>query len=187
MSKFAIIIIALILGFGALIVAGKSSKPKEPTVGVQQKSQGAQHISRGESHAAYNSSPASSGPHYADAGAPTPWGVYTEEVPEETFLHNMEHGGVVITYNPKLLPADQLQKLRDLFMKPSKDFSPREFIITPRSSNTRAIQVVSWTWTMDLDSYDESMLKKFFKQHAGTSPEANAGPSNTPINQAAGQ
>jgi hypothetical protein len=187
-KKFAIIIAVLVVGFGALVVFNKLSKPSEPMIGTQHKSLGSKHIARGQSHDSYNSDPASSGPHYADSSSPTPWGVYTEEVPDEVFLHNEEHGGIVITYNPKLLTGDKLKKLQALFAPPysNKDFHPRKFIITPRSKDTHAIEVAAWTWTMNLDNYDEMTLIKFFNQHAGKAPEPAAGPANSPINQASG-
>ena len=190
MSKFTIFIIVIVVGFFGFAVFRKSSQPKEAIIGVQHPEQARNHIPRGQKHDPYNSDPASSGPHYADSGAPTSWGTYVEEVPDEVFLHNEEHGGMVVTYNPQLLPADQLKKLRALFAAPSsnKDFSPGKFILTPRSKDTHAIELASWRWTMNLDGYDEATLMKFFRQHVGQSPEPAAGPSvNQIINQAAGQ
>lgn len=182
-----LIAILVVGAFGSITVKQKS-KPKEAIIGVSHKEEGRNHIPQGQSHEPYNSDPASSGPHYADSSAPTPWGVYTQEVPEEVFLHNEEHGGVVITYKPDL-PADQLKKLQALFAPPysNKDFSPSKAIVTPRSKNTKAIELASWTWTLSLDQYDEATIMKFYLQHVGQSPEPAAGPSNTPINQAAGQ
>ena len=188
-KSFLVLIAVLVIGTFGYIAVTQKSKPKEATIGVQHKMQGQNHIPEGQKHDPYNSDPASSGPHYADSSAPTPWGVYTQEVPEEVFLHNEEHGGVVITYNSKLLPADQLKKLQSLFAPPysNKTFSPSKAIVTPRSKDTHAIEIASWTWTLNMDSYDEATLIKYYYQHEGKSPEPAAGPTNTPINQAANQ
>lgn len=188
-KAFAILIAIIVLGFGGYLVFGQKSKLKEATIGIQHQSLGGDHIARGQSHKPYNSDPPSSGPHYNDQGAPTPWGVYTEEVPDEVFLHNEEHGGVIITYNPNLLSADQLKKLQALFAPPYSDnnFSPSKAVVTPRTKDTHAIELASWTWTMNLDSFDQATLEKFYYQHEGKSPEPAAGPTNTPINQATGQ
>lgn len=181
-------VIGIVLG-SILVVAGflwitKPSSSSE-TIGTEHKEQNREHIAAGQKHAAYNSDPASSGPHYADNSAPTPWGVYTQEVPEEVFVHNEEHGGVIITYKPDL-PKDQLKKLQALFAPPysDKSFTPSKAIVTPRSANKQAIQIASWRWTMNLDQYDEAVIKKFYLQHVSKSPEATAGPNNTPMNQA---
>lgn len=186
--SFVIAVMLLTLGVGGYIIFHQSSKPPEAILGIQHKEQSREHIARGTQHEPYNSDPASSGPHYSDSNAPTPWGVYTQEVPEEVFVHNEEHGGIIITYKPDL-PADQLKKLQDLFAPPysNKNFSPLKFVVTPRSKNTHAIQLAAWTYTLNLDQYDETTLMKFYLQHVGKGPEAAAGPSNTPINQAAGQ
>ncbi|MES2971765.1 MAG: DUF3105 domain-containing protein [Patescibacteria group bacterium] len=184
---FIAIIAFLAIGSFGFIAMKQKSKPKEVTLGVQHAIQEATHIAQGQPHEPYNSEPASSGPHYADQTAPTSWGVYTQEIPEEVFVHNEEHGGVIITYKPDL-PADQLKQLQALFAPPysNKDFQPIKAIVMPRSKNTRAIQIASWGYTLHLDQYDEDTIRKFYLQRVGKSPEAGAGPNNTPINQAAG-
>lgn len=184
-KNFVIVILVLILGVGGFFVINQSSKPKEVVIGDKHTNQGQDHITRGQKHKQYNSDPASSGPHYSDAGAPAPWGAYSREVPEEVFVHNEEHGGVIVTYNPKLLTTDEVAKLQKLFASPYSDssFAPNKTIITPRTKNTHAIELAAWTVTFNMDKYNEATLKKFYLQHAGQSPEASAGPSNTPIIQ----
>ncbi len=183
---FAIVILILVIGGGGYLVVTQNSKPKEAIIGVQHASQGQEHIAQGQTHKPYNSDPPSSGPHRSDAQAPAQWGVYAQEVPEEVFVHNEEHGGVVVTYSPTLLPTDQLKRLQALFAPPYSNpkFTPSKAIVTPRTKDTHAIELAAWTWTLSLDKYDEATLIKFYFQHEGKSPEPTAGPSNTPINQA---
>ena len=186
MSKvFTVTIVVLAGGFFGFVFLKQSSKPKEAIIGTSHPSQGEKHIAEGQKHEAYNSDPASSGPHYADTSAPTPWGVYTQEVPDEVFLHNEEHGGVIVTYKPDL-PADQLKKLRALFAPPYslKSFTPSKAVVTPRAKNTHAIELAGWTYTLNLDQYDETTIMKFYLQRVSKAPEPTAGPTNTPINQA---
>lgn len=182
---FAIFISVLVIGATGFIAVKQMSKPKEAVIGVQHPNQGQQHIMAGESHQAYNSDPPSSGPHRNDASAPALWGVYTQEVPPEIFVHNEEHGGIVVTYNPKLLPADQLKKLQALVLPPysNKSFTPTKILVTPRAADTHAIELAAWTWTLNMDNYNEATLIKFYLQHEGKSPEPTAGPTNTPALQ----
>ncbi|MDH4118218.1 MAG: DUF3105 domain-containing protein [Acidimicrobiia bacterium] len=49
-----------------------------------------------EPHSPYNSAPPSSGPHL---GVLANWGVHEDPVPAELFVHNLEDGGVVFTYD----------------------------------------------------------------------------------------
>ncbi|MEP7204824.1 MAG: DUF3105 domain-containing protein [Candidatus Saccharibacteria bacterium] len=187
MSKFTIITVSIIAIFIMTIVLIKVNQPTETLIGTKHPNQGEKHIARGQSHEAYNSDLPSSGPHYEDAKSPTDWGIYTEIIQPEVFLHNEEHGGVIIAYSPSLLPADQLKKLQTLFAPPydQKDFKPAKFILAPRPTNKKAIQLASWNWTYDLDGYDAASITKFYLQHGGKAPEALAGPNNAPINQAA--
>ena len=188
-KSFSILIAVVVIGVVGFFVFGVKKAPKQPQLGINHPSQGGTHIQPGSKHPAYNSDPPSSGWHYSTSFAPAQWGVYTEALPDEVFLHNEEHGGVVVTYNPKLLPADQLKKLQALFAPPysDKNFTPSKAIVTPRDKDTHAIELASWTYTYNLDSYAQQTLENFYLQHVSHSPEPTAGPTNTPINQAAGQ
>lgn len=185
---FVGLIAVLVIGTLGFFALSGNKTPKQPQVGVSHPSLGGTHIQPGSSHAAYNSDPPSSGPHYADASAPTPWGVYTQQVPDEVFLHNEEHGGIIVTYKPDL-PKDQIKKLQALFAPPYSDasFKPSKAVVTPRSKNTRPIELASWTFTFNLDGYDKAKIMDFYLQHIGKSPEPAAGPTNRPINQATNQ
>jgi hypothetical protein len=68
-----------------------------PPPGVEFPSQGNFHLATIEQpHEPYNSSPPSSGPH---VGLLANWGVHDEPIPPELFVHNLEDGGIVITYD----------------------------------------------------------------------------------------
>ncbi len=185
MSKpFFITLLVLIIVIGSFIFINQS-RTKEEVIGVKHQDQGQKHIKAGDSHETYNSNLPSSGSHYNDAGSPIAWGIYTKEIAPEVFLHNEEHGGVVIAYNPNTLSAEKTSLLQGLFASPfsNKSFVPRKYILMPREGNIAAIQLASWNYTLDLGTYDEATIVKFFNQHAGKAPEPRAGPTNTPINQ----
>lgn len=187
MSKvFWIATAVLVVGLGTIITIGQISKQKQgPLLGIQHADQGGTHITEGQNHVAYNSDLASSGPHYADSGSPTGWGVYDQELSPEVYLHNEEHGGIVIAYQPDLFSADNIAKLKKLVLPPhsNSSFSPRKIIVMPRPSNTHALELVSWRYTMNLDTYNEATIIQFFTQHAGKSPEPLGAPNNAPIDR----
>ena len=184
---FYSVLALLILGFVTYIGVAQRSKPAEAKVGTYHQSMGEKHIMSGQQHAAYNSNLPSSGPHYADADAPAPWGVYVQEVQDEIFLHNEEHGGIVVAYQPSL-PKDQIEKLQKLFAPPYSDpsFSPAKAIVTPRSKNDKPIELAAWTYTLSLDKFDQATIEKFYLQHVSHSPESTGGPYNKPIIQTKG-
>lgn len=192
MSK-RVFIIVLVIIVGAFVIAGVASKkPVKKVVlsGVTtSKSQGANHIGTGQPHKPYATELPSSGEHYADANSPARWGVYVQEVPPESFLHNLEHGGVVVAYKSDL-PPEQIKNLQQLFgpSSPSKKFNPGKFILTPRAENKYPIELAAWTRNFNLETYDESKIKQFYFENVSNkrAPEPFAGPTNRPINQAPG-
>lgn len=185
---FIAIIALVIIGFGANYVFKPKQKHNDVLVGVlDHKSQEGNHIAQGVKHEVYNSDLPSSGTHYADASSPAQWGIYTQELPPEVFLHNEEHGGVVIAYSLNL-PPNQIKSLQRLFANPSSDtgFSAGKYILMPRSNNKKQIELASWTRTYSLDSYDQSKIETFYQNYVSNkrAPESFAGPKNIPINQA---
>lgn len=184
---YGVIAITLI-GFIVIVAPSLRKHRSEPRPGISHSNQGGDHIPAGTPHKPYNSDLPSSGPHYADNSSPADWGVYTRELPAEIFLHNEEHGGVVIAYRPDL-PKDQIKRLQGLFAPPYADstFHPIKAIIVPRTQNTKAIELASWTRTLNLDKYDENTVKQFYLKNVGNkdAPESFAGPKNTPVNEAA--
>ena len=90
-SLTIMVIIAVVAGLGAWVMFA----PAPP--GVAYPNQGNFHLSSlDEPHAAYNSTPPSSGPHFGSLGA---WGVAEVPIPPELFIHNLEDAGVVFVYN----------------------------------------------------------------------------------------
>lgn len=183
-KRFLVIMTALVITFVGLFIALSKKNPAQPILGVSYPEQSVNHIQEGQPHEPYNSDPPSSGPHYAGASAPISWGVYTQEVPAEVFLHNEEHGGVIITYKPDL-PADQIKKLQRLFAPPYSrpNFKPTKAILTPRAANKSPIGMASWKYTLNLDKFDEEKIVNFYRQHVSKSPEPTGGPYNEPIDQ----
>lgn len=188
MSKQFLGVIAIILiGFIGLITPQLKNNKSQPRLGISHPDQGGDHIPQGKQHKAYNSELPSSGPHYADSSSPAQWGVYTQELPAEVFLHNEEHGGIVIAYRPDL-PSARIKELQGMFAPPYADpgFSPVKAILIPRPENKKLIELASWKRTLSLDKFDKNTIKQFYLTNVGNkdAPESFAGPKNTPINQA---
>ncbi len=182
------VLVLILIGFSVSYLARPKPKHNDKLMGVvTHKSQGEQHIAEGATHVNYNSELPSSGPHYQDASAPAEWGAYTQELPPEIFLHNEEHGGVVVAYKPGLA-QNQISKLQGLLAPPyaDKNFNPGKAILTPRADNKYPIELASWTQTFNLSSFDQTKIEKFYFNNVSNkrAPESFAGPKNTPINEA---
>lgn len=175
-----VVLIALVL----LLGSGPS-----PAVGVQQPDDGQAHVGPGvtcrsaESPCGanpYSSTPATSGPHW-DPSAVANWGVYTTPQNETQLIHNLEHGGIVIWYDPDVLDADQVDELsRYVTSQVSSGISGRfKFILTPWDGEDELpspIVATAWRWLLELDEVDTGTLDAFAREHYGLSPEPNGGP-----------
>lgn len=147
----------------ALVVGGwavwASTRPKP---GVAYRSQGQQHIARGTPHPPYNSNPPTSGWHDP---APAPWGFYPNEIADEILVHNLEHGGIWISYRDS-----KDQEVIDKLFELSKRF-PKKVIITLRPKNDSRMAVAAWTRLLKLDTYDERAILDFIRAYRNKGPE----------------
>ena len=151
----ALILAVVIVGWAVYA----STRPKP---GVAYPSQGAEHIARGAPHPSYNSNPPTSGWHDP---SPAPWGFYPNEIPDEILVHNLEHGGIWISYRE----AND-QEVADKLFELSKRF-PRKVIVTQRRKNDSRIAVAAWTRLLKLDRYDERAIINFIKAYRNRGPE----------------
>ena len=139
----------------------------------------ATHLPDGTTYDAYNSVPPTSGPHW---GAPAPWGIYGEPIPNERQIHNLEHSGVIIQYN-----TDDLELIRNLreFARSQSNF-PCYLLVAPYPDMSSAIALTAWpgkpgTTTSDstylpgvldtMEAYDEERLQAFVDAYRGQGPE----------------
>ena len=79
-----------------------------PGIGTPVPDEGASHVAEGTS-VSYATTPPTSGSHWP---VWAPCGAYSNQVPDEVIIHNLEHGNVVISHN--LTDPDQLSRLIQL-------------------------------------------------------------------------
>lgn len=121
-----------------------------------------QAILNGGQGPAYDSSPATSGPHAPQAA---PCGIYLEDVPDIFLVHSMEHGAIVIHYDPALVPdPTELQQ----FARDRGSY----VIVHPRSGLGHAVVLTAWTKMLVLDSVDIAAISRFYDEFATRGPEA---------------
>jgi len=109
----------------------------------------------------YPSYPPTYGPHWAA----TTWGFHTEAVPDERAVHNLEHGGVVASYNN--IPAESLAALRALLTTYPKDkYGQVKLVIRPYDKIAAGtIVLTAWNWVDELPAYDEVRVIRFLGAH----------------------
>lgn len=154
-----VILVALI---GGSIWYSRGSSQHLP--GVAYPDQGREHIKSGQEHLTYNSNPPTSGPHFE---LPAKWGIYKEELPDETLIHNLEHGGIWISYKPGI--GEDLRKKLEHFY----DRWGAKIIVTPRAKNDTDVALAAW---MRLDAfsagdYSDERVEQFIKAFRNKGPE----------------
>lgn len=82
-------------------------------------------------------------------------GVYTSPVRNENAVHSLEHGAVWITYRPDL-PADQVEKLRDLVNQ-----RPGFRMLSPYPGLESPVAASAWGKLLRVDSADDDRLGEF--------------------------
>lgn len=145
-------------GYGLYYLA---SQPEKPRPGEAFPILGTEHIPVGASHPAYNSNPPTSGWHYPQ---PANWSVYQQELVDEQVVHNLEHGGIWISYK------DIDQETKSNLEAIGKRYSG-SVVVAPRSLNDAKIILASWGRLEKLESFDEARIVDFIKANKNKSPE----------------
>ena len=171
----------LVLGAVVLVVVlvFGGTPPTDNGIGTRQADAGRTHIAEGTQGTGYSSIPATSGPHWPpSATTPGPWGVYTTTQPQERMVHNLEHGGTVIWYQPGKLDAAGVKALTD-FVNQQITTVQFKVCLVPWSGADfgHPIAVTAWDWLLYLDTPDLDKVRTFIGAHYGDSPEPFGGPA----------
>ena len=123
--------------------------------------QGASHVPP-DAEPQYNSDPPTSGPHVQTWA---PCGIYRQEVPDLLQVHDLEHGVVMLQYDPEISNEDR-RALEDLG-RALRD----HIIVAPRSGMASPVALTAWTKLLPLEEVDEEAIRAFYQQFAGRGPE----------------
>ncbi len=169
LDTLTVVIIALVaVGIAAIVGLLIYQQASEGELGREVPSEGALHVEQG-TVIDYQNYPPSSGPHYP---APYNWGVYTEEVPEGNFVHNLEHGGIVILYKCDEPCPDLERSLVDLYQTvPPSGFGNVKLLTSPYSKLQNPITALAWGWILEMDEFDQDRMLRFYKARLDKGPE----------------
>lgn len=175
--------IAAILILGTVILLlillfGRGPGPDNEFIGRQQADAGGVHIPPGQQGTGYTSVPATSGQHWNTADSPGPWGVYANAQPQERLIHNLEHGGIVIWYQPSRLDAAGVAALTT-YVRQQVTTAQFKVILVPWSGADfgHPIAVTVWNWLLYLDTANVDAVRTFLDAHYGQAPEPFGGPA----------
>ena len=113
----------------------------------------------------YESTPPVTGDHSPSAA---PCGVHGTQIPDELFVHSLEHGTVAILYDPQEV---EVATIREIEAKVG-EFDDRT-ISAPYPGTDTPISVTSWNKLMrlDEDEFDEATVDEYIDAFIGRGPE----------------
>ncbi len=164
-GKVIRIILALVVVVGVVGGVIYWLKNRDTTLpGEAVPEQPALHIQEGEPiPGIYHTNPPVSGWHY---GKPAEWGIYDQELSDQQLIHNLEHGGIWISYKPSTTPPEVVENLK----KVAGQFRSK-VILTPREANNDMIALAAWGRLDKFDYFDEERIVKFIKALKNKGPE----------------
>jgi hypothetical protein len=127
--------------------------------------EGADHLSPQDDPPKYGTEPPASGDHDA---VPAADGAYAKPIEPRYFVHALEHGRIVILYNPKLSETDQLS-IKGVF-----DEDPQGMLLVPYTDMPYDVAAVAWTQMVGCDGYNDSVpdvLRDFRDSYRSQGPE----------------
>lgn len=170
MGKLVWVAVVVVVLGGAVLLAIDLTEPEAPPPPELEAVEtfadmGTQHLAPGEATPEYNSNPPTSGPH---AAAPAACGVYRQPVPDVNYLHSMEHGAIVVQYDPEL-SQEQVVELEEIGREVGG-----EIIVAPRPDNPAPVALTAWTKLLLMDEVDGDVIAAFEREFGNRSPEAAA-------------
>jgi hypothetical protein len=130
------------------------------------KNEGRSHVETTE-HVKYKANPPASGNHWNSASpeAPLPWGVYSTEKQTEQWVHNLEHGHIVIVY--KGISNKDKKKLLS-----QRDQVKYHLVVLPRAKNPKkGIYYIAWNHRVFCKHPSAAALQEMIDQYIDSGPE----------------
>ncbi|MFN8523559.1 MAG: DUF3105 domain-containing protein [Chloroflexota bacterium] len=171
-----ILLVVLAVVLIAVVVWGFSTSfwgMATPSIGRAMPLEKAEHVPE-STVIEWGSRPPTSGKHF-DAWYPT-YGVFEQDIPAGNWVHNLEHGAVVLLYNCPSGCADVVQQVKDLYGTLPKGRNARRgtrLLALPYKDMDHKLAVVAWGYLLELDEFDQDKITRFYEARIDRGPECN--------------
>jgi len=100
-------------------------------------------------------------------GAWAEWGkVYQRPLKRGFLLHNLEHGGIVLSYNCSAAnESADCQEAYETLVKLQEEFGENRVIVTPDPTQTARYGIRGWRWAYLADCVDMTKMLQFMDAH----------------------
>lgn len=117
----------------------------------------------------YEEYPPTSGPHWPVVAR---WGTYGQEVPAEVFVHNLEHGGIVLLYNCAPPCPDVVRQIEAIYPTlPKSKFGHVKVVVSPNGKIKTRFALLAWTRLDEFDRFDRERFLRFVQAWQDKGPE----------------
>ena len=100
-------------------------------------------------------------------------GMFDEPISEGSWLHNLEHGGIVLLFKCEDDCDARVNQTRDLFDElPDGNFGEVKLVATPYERAPTEFTLLAWGWQEDLDEFDTGRIERFYRDLVDRGPEA---------------
>jgi hypothetical protein len=128
----------------------------------------------------YNHDPPTSGCHYnlGYGSAPIQAGAYDQVIRPEYWVHNLEHGYIVVFYNCPSGCDVQFQQLRTWYRSlppdPTRAVPYAKVLILPWPTLHTPFAAASWDWYYPMPEFNIDEVQRFYASHVGQGAEPSA-------------
>lgn len=158
--------VVAVVAVALVVLADLFLNPKNDAVigGQFVEDQGRDHALPGQPHPLYNSTPPTSGWHY---DKPAPWGISAEPIGDETQIHNLEHGGVMVQYSCSDGCPQLVEQLKGVVGR----YKSKVILAPYAKPLPTRIALTAWNWIDKFDQFDERRIVSFIEAHKDRGPE----------------
>lgn len=161
------ILVALVL---AQVVVARQRGNDGPELGRAVADEGRGHVAEGVP-LTYRNLPPTSGKHYP---YPALYGISVRGVPESNWVHNLEHGAIVVLYRcpgggSSCPLVAQLQTLYE--QAPPGKYGQVKMVVTQDARLRTPIAALAWNRILELGSLDQQQLLAFYRRYVDQGPE----------------
>ncbi len=115
----------------------------------------------------YPTIPAYGGPHSSNL---LPCSVYPDEQSQERIVHTMEHGAIIIFFQPDVASGDDITQIRQVGTELLRSGS--RIVVAPNRNLTNPVVVASWGRLLPLASFEEAPVRAFVDAFEDDAPES---------------
>lgn len=173
---------ALAAGCGSSAMQGAEFPDAGCPVHVQNVAyEGAQHVPVGTA-LTFASNPPASGSHYPYWGR---WAEHTAPLPRGNYVHNLEHGGIVLLYKCDGACPEIVSTLRSVMESQPQDPSctapiRSRIVLTPDPDLDVPVAAAAWTYTYRADCANAPSLEAFIRAHYDQASESLCAEGSVP-------